>query len=82
MFLTALLEHTDPPMKVTVVPDQQTDRNKLLLMFPSDALVILLEQPTDEYPLKNGKTTYYVCRNHSCMPPVNDLNELIKEYSH
>ncbi|MBQ8164313.1 MAG: thioredoxin domain-containing protein [Clostridia bacterium] len=76
MFLTALLDYNDPPMKVTVVPDKETDRN----IFPPDispeAAIILLQKPTKEYPLKNGKTTYYVCRNHSCMPPVNDLNEL------
>lgn len=77
MFLTALLEYTDPPMKVTVVPDEQTNRNDLRLTVPSDAVVTLLLQPTDEYPLKNGKTTFYVCRDHSCMLPVNDLNELV-----
>ena len=26
--------------------------------------------------LKNGKTTYYVCRGHSCLPPTNDPGEL------
>ncbi|MBQ8600001.1 MAG: thioredoxin domain-containing protein [Clostridia bacterium] len=75
MFLTALLEYDTPPMKVTVVLDAKTDGSRLKLDVPADAVVIL-QQPTEEYPLKNGKTTYYVCGNRNCMPPVNDLNQL------
>lgn len=77
MFLTALLEHTEPPMKITVVTDKQTDFVELPLSAPSDAIITLLHQPTEEYPLKNGITTYYVCRNRICLPPTNDLDELI-----
>ncbi len=77
MFLRALLEHEKPPMKITIVADQQTDKKTLPLAFPPDAVVIILYSPTKKYPLKNGKTTYYVCREHSCLPPTNDLNELI-----
>ena len=77
MFLTVLLEHVNPQTKITVILDEQTDKNSLPLVLPHDALVILLPQPTKEYPLKNGKTTYYVCRGKSCLPPSNDLNELI-----
>ena len=76
MFLTALLEYDEPPMKVTVVLDEQTDSNNIPLAVPLDAAVSLLPQPTEEYPLKNGKTTYYVCKGHSCMPATNDLNEI------
>ncbi|MBQ4327981.1 MAG: thioredoxin domain-containing protein, partial [Clostridia bacterium] len=78
MFLTALLEYEKPPMKITVVLDEQTNKSCLPLKFPHDAIVILLPKPTKEYPLKNGKTTYYVCRGHSCLPPTNDLNELFE----
>lgn len=77
MFLRALLEHTKPPMKLIIVADEQTEKSRLPLIFPSDAVAILLPQATKEYPLKNGKTTYYVCRGHSCLPPTNDLHELI-----
>ena len=77
MFLKALLDHTKPQIKITVVVDDQTDITKLSLILPTDATVILLPQPTKEYPLKNAKTTYYVCRDHSCLPPSNDLKELI-----
>ncbi len=78
MFLRALLEHTKPEMKVTVAHDKQTDKSGLPLVFPPDAVIIILDAPTKEYPLKNGKTTYYVCRGHSCLPPTNDLNEIFE----
>ena len=77
MFLIALLEHAKPSMKVTVVIDDKIDIKKLSLALPTNTVVVLLPQPTKEYPLKNGKTTYYICRGHSCLPPTNDLNELI-----
>lgn len=77
MFLKAFLEYTNPPVKITVVLDKQTDKSQLALVLPSDAAVIVLEQPTNEYPLKNNKTTYYVCESHSCLPPTNDIRELI-----
>ncbi len=76
MFLTALLEYNEPPMKVTVVADDKTDTNNLPLAFPANTMINLLTKPTGEYPLKNGKTTYYVCKGKACMPPTNDLNEI------
>ena len=78
MFLRALLEQEKPSMKITVVTDEATDRRTLPLAFPSNAIVILLDAPTKEYPIKNGKTTYYVCQGHSCLPPTNDPNELFE----
>ena len=76
MFLTALLEYNEPPVKITVVSENQADKDKMLFAFSLDDIV-LFQKPTEEYPLKNGKTTYYVCKNHSCMPPVNDLSEAV-----
>ena len=82
MFLTALLEYNLPPMKVTIVMDEQTDKGELALSLPHNAIVVLLPQPTKEYPIKNGKTTYYVCRGHSCLPPTNTLHELLEICEH
>ena len=78
MFLRSLLEHNKPPIKVTIVCDQHTDKSNLPLAFPPEALVVLLEAITKEYPLKNGKTTYYVCQGHICLPPTNDPNKLFE----
>lgn len=77
MFLTALLEYNEPPVKITVVSDEKTDKASLPLKVPSDAVVKFLSQPTEEYPMKNGQTTYYVCKGHTCKPPVNDLNAVL-----
>ncbi len=76
MFLMALLEYNEPPIKVTVVVDDKTNTNSLPLDLPANATIYLLTEPTDEYSLKDGKTTYYVCKGHSCMTPTNDLNEI------
>ena len=38
-----------------------------------DTVVCVLEAPNKEYPLKNDETTFYVCRGHACLPPVNEL---------
>lgn len=76
MFLTALLEHEKPPIKITVILDEQTEKSTVSFDLPHHAIIIS-KKPTKEYPLKNGKTTYYMCRGHSCLPPTNDLHELI-----
>ena len=76
MFLTALLEYDQPPEKIIVVMDERTEKNSLVSALTVDADVVLLPEPTDEYPLRDKKTTYYVCRGHRCLPPVNDLHEL------
>lgn len=54
----------------------KVDKEERPLLFDSNTIIKYLSEPTEEYPLKNGKTTYYVCKSHSCLPPVNDLNDL------
>ncbi|MBQ3181065.1 MAG: thioredoxin domain-containing protein [Firmicutes bacterium] len=78
MFLLALLEQEMPAPQVTVVLGGQEDIAGLTVRIPPDTAVILLHGPTAEYPLKAGKTTFYVCRDYSCLPPVNDLSEIMK----
>ena len=75
MFLLALLDHRDPPPKVTAVLSVKSEAACLPLALPAETAVVLRE-PGAEYPLKNGKTTFYVCRGHSCLPPVNELPDL------
>ncbi len=73
MFLMVLLEYNEPPMKITVVADDKTNINEFVFNLPTSAIINLLTEPTEEYRLKNGRTTYYICKGHSCMPPTNDL---------
>ena len=78
MFLLALLEHEMPAAKVTVVLGEQENMDMLPVKFPPDTAVTLLHRPMGEYLLKDGKTTFYVCKDHSCLPPVNDLSEIME----
>ncbi len=76
MFLVALLEYKEPLIKVTVVADDNADTKSIILSLPSNAVINFLSKPTKEYPLKNERTTYYVCKGNACMPSTNDLNEI------
>ncbi len=73
MFLVALSDYLEPPQKITVALKDAKDLRDLPLRTSPDAIVRVLRPPTSEYPLKNDKTTYYVCQNHGCMPPTNEL---------
>ncbi len=72
MFLLALLDHTDHPISVTVVTDRPVDLAALARSLPAGT-VCALRAPDRSYPLKDGKTTYYVCRDGRCLPPENVL---------
>ena len=72
MFLLALTDLETPPARVTVVLAKEADADGLPLSLPPDAVVTLLRQPTAEYPLKDGQTTFYICRDYSCLPATND----------
>lgn len=76
MFLTALLDQLHPPQKITAVIPDTAERAAFLERCPDGAAVLLLSEPTAEYPLKDGKATYYVCRDRRCLPPGNSLNLL------
>ncbi len=69
MFLMALSDYFEPPMSITVV---MKDKDIPLPILP-EGNVTVLTKPTEEYKLIDEKTTYYVCKNHSCLPPVNQL---------
>ena len=72
MFLISLTEQIKPPVKVIVVPDENFNKEELLKSVTPDTIVILKEND-EQYSLKNGKTTYYVCTDKSCLPPQNEL---------
>lgn len=72
MFLLALLDSRDPPTKVTVVCSEKSEAARFPLELPAEAVVILRE-PGRDNPLKNEKTTFYVCQGHSCLLPTNKL---------
>lgn len=73
VFLTALLYYQSPPSKVVAVlsPGEHAEDVRRRLPLYSD-LTILLEE-TAEYALLDGRTTYYVCRDHMCFPPTHEV---------
>ena len=73
MFLIALQEYFEWSDKVTVVRNGADELDDLPCRVSLDTVVRILDEPTEEYPVKNGKTTFYVCKGRSCKPPVNNL---------
>lgn len=73
MFLTALLLYTCPPQKITAVLAETDKKEDIISRLPLYADIKILKEETPEFKLLNGKTTYYVCKNYMCLPPVNEI---------
>lgn len=73
MFLIALLDYVEMPTKVTIVLKEKKDLTGLVCRLPLNTIVKILENPSAEYPLKDDKTTYYVCKGQTCQPASNEL---------
>lgn len=71
MFLIALLMYLYPPAKVTVVRAKEEGTEKTAARLPLYADVKIMDEAAGEYKLLNDRTTYYVCRDHTCLPPTN-----------
>ena len=76
VYLIALLYNAYPPEKITVVLAKGDTAGEILQKLPLYADVTVLAQETGSYKLLNGKTTYYVCKNCTCQPPVNQLGSM------
>ncbi len=74
MHLSALSDYLTPPDQVTIVPDETGLPKGLSCKIPPDTVIRILESPNEEYPLKDHKTTFYICRNFQCNPPVNQID--------
>ena len=72
MFLIAKMLYENPPVHITVVIEKNKKPGDIDIMedmpFLADIQVI---QEDGEHFLLNNKTTYYVCKNHTCLPPSN-----------
>lgn len=74
MFLIALSDYSELPREITVVLKNKKDLEELPFKISLDSVVRVLDGPTEEYRLKNDRTTFYVCEGHTCKPPVNELS--------
>ena len=70
MFLMALSDFLEPPVSITAVRNGE-DLSDLPLFVPSDGIVKISEAQAENDKLINGETIFYVCQNHSCLPPMN-----------
>ena len=59
---------------ITIVAKDGQELSELGKKIPLGAIMRVLPKETKEYPVKNGKTTFYICREHACQPPVNELD--------
>ena len=72
LFLTAKLLYDSPPTHITVAAKSADELNEIRERLPFFA-DISVRLNSSEYPLKNGRTTYYICKGRECLPPRNDL---------
>lgn len=73
VFLTALLYYQDPPSKIVAVLSPQCSADDVMPRLPLYADITILPEETPEYALLDGRTTYYVCRDHMCFPPTHEI---------
>lgn len=77
MFLRALADFEEVPMKVVVVVKERADLEGLSKKLPLSAVVRVYDEPVGEYRYKDDKTTYYVCKGRTCMAAVNEVEEVV-----
>ncbi len=73
-FLLALMQYLDPPEHIACVTEHPEELRDLPLRL-TPGTDVTVQAPTSERPLLDGKTTYYVCRGHTCFPPVTELTQ-------
>lgn len=76
-YLLALFLFLSPSKEIVCVLGDLSEKAELIRSLPADAFIRVLDKETEEYKLINGKTTFYVCENKSCKPPVNSLEEVL-----
>ena len=76
VFLTALLFYQNPPEKITVVMAENDSKEKIISRLPFYADIKILSEEEGDYRMLNHRTTYYVCRNFTCLPPSNQEPDL------
>ena len=75
MFLISLLMNENPIPHITIVLKEHADLNQIREKLPFMANVSVVTDST-KYPILNNQTTFYVCKNHNCLPPTNAIESL------
>lgn len=74
MLLISMLLYENPPQHITVAVKEDSDLESAINNLPFLANVSVVKNNVN-YPIINNATTYYVCKNHTCLPPANSLSE-------
>ncbi len=75
MFLIAMLLYEDAIPHITIALKEHSDLKRIREHLPLIANVSVVTE-NKAYPLLNNQTTFYVCQNHTCLPPTNDMDSL------
>ena len=73
MFLFAKLLYDEPPVHIVGALKDRLELGNIREKLPFLANVIVVSE-SGEYPLVNDRTTFYVCKGHVCLEPVNTLS--------
>lgn len=76
MFLLAKQLYDDPPAHIVIALKDALDLEGVRAQLPFLANVkVAAGEPGGAYPLVNNRTTFYVCRGHTCLAPVHTLED-------
>ncbi len=72
MFLLAKLIYDNPLEHIVISLKNRQDLEKIEKRLPLLANVMVVSESA-RYPLVHDRTTFYVCRNHNCLAPANEI---------
>ncbi len=75
MFLIAMLLYENPMPHITIALKEYSVLTQIREKLPFMANVLTVTE-NKEYPLLNNQTTFYVCKNHNCLPPTNAIESV------
>ncbi len=73
MLLFAKLFYENNPDHIIVALKNDSDLEEVRRNIPFLANISVVKE-SKEYPLLNDETTYYICKDHVCLPPTNILH--------
>ena len=74
-YVLSVLMYIYPPKKIICVLSEKSDFELIKSKKRDNINLTILEHQTEEYRIYNDKTTYFVCDNHTCYPPTNNIEE-------
>jgi len=72
-YLLGLLKKDFPGKKIIVVLGSPSEKEAVKSKLSGKGWAVILDKETDEYKLKDKTTTFYICENNICRPPVNEM---------